>query len=106
MEIDIRNMEAGYGPKKILHDINLHLEGPGLTCIIGPNGVGKSTLIKCMNKLLVPRSGTVTINGKDVSEMSRKEVANIISYVPVQSEDVFSMPVFDTVLIGRANKGK
>ncbi len=106
MRIDIEHMDAGYGSKKILQDIELHLEGPGLTCIIGPNGVGKSTLIKCMNKLLSPMSGSVRINGKDISEMSRKEVSEIISYVPVQSDDVFSMPVFDTVLIGRANKGR
>ena len=106
MRIDIEHMDAGYGDKKILHDIDLHLEGPGLTCIIGPNGVGKSTMIKCMNKLLTPTSGTVKINGNDVAEMNRKEIANIISYVPVQTDDVFAMPVFDTVLIGRANKSK
>ncbi len=105
MRIDIDNMDAGYGDKKILHEIDLHLEGPGLTCIIGPNGVGKSTMIKCMNKLLTPQSGTVRINGKDVNEMTRKEIANVISYVPVQTDDVFAMPVFDTVLIGRSNKG-
>ncbi|MBR2255064.1 MAG: ABC transporter ATP-binding protein [Candidatus Methanomethylophilaceae archaeon] len=105
MEIDIENMDAGYGTTKILQGIDLHLEGPGLTCIIGPNGVGKSTLIKCMNKLLTPTAGTVKVNGRDVKEMTRKEIAEIISYVPVQSDDVFAMPVFDTVLIGRANKG-
>lgn len=106
MRIDIENMDAGYGDKRILHGIDLHLEGPGLTCIIGPNGVGKSTMIKCMNKLLTPTSGTVKVNGRDVKEMSRKEIANVISYVPVQTDDVFAMPVFDTVLIGRANKSK
>jgi iron complex transport system ATP-binding protein len=106
MRIDIENMDAGYGDKKILHGIDLHLEGPGLTCIIGPNGVGKSTMIKCMNKLLTRTSGTVKVNGRDVKEMSRKEIANVISYVPVQTDDVFAMPVFDTVLIGRANKSK
>jgi len=106
MRIDIENMDAGYGDNKILHGIDLHLEGPGLTCIIGPNGVGKSTLIKCMNRLLTPTSGSVRINGKEVSEMNRKEIANLISYVPVQTDDVFAMPVFDTVLIGRANKSK
>ncbi|TQS78691.1 MAG: hypothetical protein A3205_09185 [Methanomassiliicoccales archaeon Mx-03] len=90
----------------ILRDINLTLEGPGLTCIIGPNGVGKSTLVKCLNKLLTPQSGRVLVNDRDVAEMSRKEIAEIVSYVPVQMDDLFSMPVFDSVLIGRANKSK
>lgn len=106
MKIEIEHLDAGYGSKDILHDVNLCLEGCGLTCIIGPNGVGKSTLIKCINKLLEPKSGTVRINGRDVKEMTRKEISELIAYVPVQTEDVFSMPVFDTVLIGRANKSK
>lgn len=92
--------------KKILHNINLTLDRPGLTCIIGPNGVGKSTLIKIINKLLIPSSGFVSINGKDVKEMSRKEIAELIAFVPVGFTDVFSMNVVDTVLIGRHNKNK
>ncbi len=104
MRIDIEGLEAGYGKEPILNGIDLHLEGPGLTCIIGPNGVGKSTLVKCMNRLLEPTAGKVSVNGRDVREMDRKDIAEIVSYVPVQSEDVFAMPVFDTVLIGRANK--
>lgn len=106
MRIDIENMDAGYGGDRILQGIDLHLEGPGLTCIIGPNGVGKSTLVKCINRLLDPISGKVSINGRDIKEMTRREIAETVAYVPVQSEDVFAMPVFDTVLIGRANKSK
>ncbi len=106
MRIDIEGMSAGYGGSEILKGIDLHLEGPGLTCIIGPNGVGKSTLVKCMNKLLEPTAGKVSVNGRDVKEMTRKEISEAMSYVPVQSEDVFSMPVFDTVLVGRANRSR
>lgn len=106
MKIEIHGLCAGYGDRTILHDIDLVLDRPGLTCIIGPNGVGKSTLIKCMNKLLEPTSGTVTIDDRDVSEMTRKEISEVISYVPVQTEDLFSMPVFDTVLVGRSNRSR
>ena len=106
MKIEIENMTAGYGDYTILRNINLSLEGPGLTCIIGPNGVGKSTLVKCMNKLLEPQAGRILLNGRDLKGMDRKEVAEIVSYVPVQMEDLFAMPVFDTVLIGRANKSR
>ena len=60
MRIQMNNVDFSYGGgKQILHDINLDLDGPGLYCIIGPNGVGKSTMIKCMNKLLTPNSGSV-----------------------------------------------
>lgn len=86
---------------KILDNINLDLEGPGLMCILGPNGVGKSTMIKCMNKLLRPSSGAVFLDGVNVADMTQKEVAAKIGYVPVHSEDVFSLTVAETVMIGR-----
>lgn len=89
---------------KVLHDINLDISEPGLYCILGPNGVGKSTLIKCMNKLLEPTSGQVLIDGKDVKDMTLKEVSEFIGYVPVKTQDMFSMPVIDTILMGRHNK--
>lgn len=105
MRIQMNNVDFSYGGgKQILHDINLDLDGPGLYCIIGPNGVGKSTMIKCMNKLLTPNSGSVMLDGEDVSKMTAKQVAEKIAYVPVSSEDVFSMTVFETILIGRGNK--
>ncbi len=105
MRIQMEDVSFSYsGGKQILHDINLDLDGPGLYCIIGPNGVGKSTMIKCMNKLLTPTSGKVFLDGEDVSTMSSKQVAEKIAYVPVSSEDVFSMTVFETILIGRGNK--
>ena len=67
-----------YGDAPILKDIDLEFDGPGLYCIIGPNGVGKSTLIKCMNGLLEPTSGRVMVNGRDVSECSVKELSKEI----------------------------
>lgn len=91
---------------EVLHDINLELDGPGLVCIIGPNGVGKSTLVRCIDKLLQPTSGTVSINGVDVQEMNLKEISSEIGYVPAFANDLFAMPVIDTILIGRHNHQK
>ncbi|MCQ2078452.1 MAG: ABC transporter ATP-binding protein [archaeon] len=105
MRIQMQNVNFGYTHDNlILHDINLDREGPGLYCIIGPNGVGKSTMIKCINRLLHPSSGTVLLDGEDVSRMHMRDVARKIGYVPVHTDDVFSMTVFETVLIGRANR--
>lgn len=71
-----------------------------------PGRVGKSTLIRCMNGLLKPSSGSVAVNGKDIGEYSANDLSEFIRYVPVTSPDCFSMPVSDTVLIGRYRRNK
>ncbi|MBQ8179195.1 MAG: ABC transporter ATP-binding protein [Candidatus Methanomethylophilaceae archaeon] len=104
MEIELRGVGFGYSSERmVLRDIDLRLQGPGLVCIIGPNGVGKSTLVKCMNGLLKPTEGEVLLNGRNLSEYTPKEVSMTIGYVPASTNDVFSMPVIDAILIGRHN---
>jgi len=87
----------------VIQNINLKLDGPGLICIIGPNGVGKSTLIKCINKLLSPNSGDVYLDGINVKNIRTKALAKDMAYVPVSSQDCFAMSVVDSILIGRHN---
>ena len=101
MEIKFNDMSFAYGSVKVLNDINLSIGTSELTCILGPNGVGKSTLMYCMNKLLEPTSGSVTIDGRDIKEIPLRDMAKIMSFVPHAEEAVFSMSVMDTVLMGR-----
>lgn len=101
MELDMSNVSFGYGDTEVLRDICLHLDEPGLVCIVGPNGVGKSTLIKCINKIIHPKEGVVLVDGHDISDVSPKELAKVVGYVPVTSNDAFPMTVMDTVLMGR-----
>lgn len=102
MRIKIDGMEFGYSSVPVLKDIVLDLEGPQFVTIIGPNGVGKSTLIHCMNKVLKPSKGTVLVNDQDVSDMKLRDIAKIIGYVPYTSSDTFPLSVVDTVLMGRS----
>lgn len=103
MKIDLCELGFSYSPKSaVLKDINMVLEEPGLVCIIGPNGVGKSTLVKCINKIHTATEGEVLINGTDNREMSYKELSKVIGFVPASSNDGFAMSVLDTVLMGRA----
>lgn len=104
MKLEIQDLDYSYrGGIDVLHGIDLELDGSGLTCIVGPNGVGKSTLIKCMNGLLKPTSGSIRIDGRDVSTFRRKELAMTVGYVPPKTTDLFSIPVMDAIMVGRHN---
>lgn len=102
MEIKFENMKFGYSEDAvILNGIDLTISGPQFISIIGPNGVGKSTLIHCINKILTPTSGEVYLNGKNVKEYSLRDMAKEIGYVPYKSQGVFPMLVVDAILLGR-----
>ena len=101
MKVTISGLEFGYSSSPVLKDVNLEVNGPQLISIIGPNGVGKSTLIHCINKILSPTKGVVMINGEDVSGISIKEMAKKVGYVTYATSDAFPLSVVDTVLMGR-----
>lgn len=104
MIIELEDLEFGYDPSKpVLRDISERLDKPEFICIMGPNGVGKSTLIHCINKILKPTGGKVLLDGRDVADMRLKEVARDIGYVPASSEDSFPLTVVDTVMVGLQN---
>ncbi|MCQ2078854.1 MAG: ABC transporter ATP-binding protein [archaeon] len=97
--VEIESLSFSYGSNPILKDICLRLEGSKLVCIIGPNGVGKSTLIKCINGLHSPTSGVVRVDGRDVQEYSTREIAEKVGYVPAASSMSFPMSVIDSILV-------
>lgn len=104
--IEIESLSFGYGKTRVLNEINLRFDEPGLYCIIGPNGVGKSTLVKCINGLLKPTSGRIRVNGKETTEYSVKELSEEIAYVPASSSSAFPMSVIDSVLLGRESSSR
>lgn len=101
MQLKIDGLEFGYSSVPVLKDVTLDLTGPKFVSILGPNGVGKSTLIHCINKILEPTGGAVLIDGKDVKDYTVKEMAKEIAYVPYSANDSFPLSVVDTVLMGR-----
>jgi len=105
--ISVQNLNFGYGSgSKVLNDINFDIDEPGFVCIIGPNGVGKSTLIKCISGHIKPTSGSVRIFGRNVADYKLNELSKIIGYVPVVTSDFNVLTVLDTVLIGRYSHQK
>lgn len=101
MRLIIDGIEFGYSSTPVLRDITLDASGPQLLSIIGPNGVGKSTLIHCINRILSPTKGTVFIDGEAVNSISLKDLAKKVGYVPYSANDAFPLSVVDTVMMGR-----
>ncbi len=101
MSLELEGLGFKYGGHRVLHDISFSIDQPQLLCVLGPNGVGKSTLIHCINRILTKTEGAVRVNGKDVGDYTLKELARITGYVPYSSSDAFPMTVVDTVLLGR-----
>lgn len=92
--------------KWILKDINFHLGSGCFMGILGPNGAGKSTLLKCLNGIYGFVKGNTTLFGKNMANLSIREVARQIAYVPQYTDARFPCSVFDMVLMGRIPYGR
>jgi iron complex transport system ATP-binding protein len=101
--ISVSGLRFSYGLGFELHDISLTVGQGSVTTLLGPNGCGKTTLLKCMNALLTPGEGMVMINGKDVFKMGRGELARLAGFVPQSHTPSFSYSVGDVVLMGRVS---
>ena len=101
MSIRAENLGVCYGDRVVWKGINISIDQPGLVSILGPNGVGKSTFMYTINRILAPTEGAVYLDGEDVQKMDYKKIAKKIAYVPQSSNETFSMTVMDTVLMGR-----
>lgn len=88
----------------ILNNINASIVPGQLITLLGPNGVGKSTLLNCITGLLSPKSGEVLLNGKRIEALSRKMIARSIAYVPQKSAVSFDYSVLEFVVMGRTSQ--
>ncbi len=100
MRLSIQNIEFGYGRDRVLDNISLELNASEIVAVCGPNGVGKSSLIKCISLILNAR-GRICIDGRDIKKMNKRDLARKIGYVPQYIPNVFSLTVFEMVLMGR-----
>ncbi len=98
--LDVAGVSFEYRCDPVLSDVSVGVARGEILAILGPNGVGKSTLLKCMNLILKPKTGSILLNGKDLLRMSGPEVARSVGYVAQRNESA-RMTVFDTVLLGR-----
>ena len=101
MILNIKDLSCGYGKKTIVSNFNASLHSGEVLCLLGPNGVGKTTLFRTILGTLPAQSGTVEVDGKDLRSFSKKEFAKVISYVPQAHTPPFPFKVIDVVVMGR-----
>ena len=90
-----------FGGLKAVDDFSLTIGKTEIAGLIGPNGCGKSTMMRCINRLHDTSSGDILIDGESVLSKSPAEVAKLVSNVPAELRASFGLTVFETVMLGR-----
>ncbi len=92
----------GSQTRVVAENLSINLALGEVLCLLGPNGAGKTTLFKTLLGLLPLLGGKVTLNGRDAADLSRRDIAREIAYVPQAHALEFSYTAFDLVLMGRS----
>lgn len=99
--IDVEHLHAGYGREQVVRDVSLRLAPGETVALLGPNGCGKTTLLKTLCAIHPPLAGSVRVDGLDLATLSAPARARRIAYVPQQHRLVFAYSVLDVVMMGR-----
>ena len=106
--LSIKGLYKEYRPgEPVLKNINLEIEASGLTAIIGPSGTGKSTLIRCINRLIDPTAGQIKLRGEDLAQLKGKSLREArcrIGMVFQEYNLVERLTVMENVLCGKLGK--
>lgn len=102
MKLEMRKGSFAYTQRNVFEDINLEVKDREFLCILGPNGCGKTTLLKCLAGMMKLKCGEVLLDGQKIAAMKRSQVAARIGYVPQEQETTFPFTVQQMVLVGRA----
>ena len=99
MLLEIQNVSGGYGNGDIVKHVSCNADEGEILCLAGPNGCGKTTLFRLLLGSLPRTGGHIFINGRDTAQMSQKEMANLIAYIPQYHTPVFDYTVLDVCLL-------
>lgn len=100
MAISVEQVSFSYGEHAVLHDVSFSVEPGELLAILGANGVGKSTLFRCMLGLLPHYRGAVTLDGQEMRTLTRRQIARAVAYIPQAASPAFDFTALDVALMG------
>lgn len=101
MTIEARDLDCGYGRKPVLKKFNAAVSLGEIFCLLGPNGVGKTTLFKTILGFLPLLGGEILLDGRNIRSFSLREFARRIAYVPQFHIPPFAFSALDVVVMGR-----
>ena len=102
MLLEVRDLACGYNPRKpVVRNVSFQLDAGDVMSILGPNGVGKTTLFKTVLNLIRPLAGTVCVEGADTAKWSPRQISSVFSYVAQSHVPNFPYLVKDIALMGR-----
>jgi iron complex transport system ATP-binding protein len=101
MILELRDLTCGYGRRVVLSRVNLTVAPGENLCLLGPNGVGKTTLFRTILGAIEPLHGEVLVDGRSILGQSRRHRARLMAYVPQAHTAPFPFHVLDVVLTGR-----
>lgn len=99
--IELEHIQVSYGKREILRDIDATVAPGRITAVMGPNGCGKTTLLRCIGGLLEPTAGSIKIDGQEVGSYTARALAQKVAFVRQQAQTDFEFSAFETVLMGR-----
>lgn len=101
MILDVKNVHSYYGKSHVLQGVDMALEPGQMVCLLGRNGVGKSTTLKSIMGLLTPEQGSVSFKGNDIQGRQPFEIARLgLGYVPEERRIFKNLTVHENLLIG------
>jgi iron complex transport system ATP-binding protein len=104
--LEVHGLSFAYGEQNILNGISFTTYAGDLVALLGPNGVGKSTLFRCILGFLKGYTGSISLAGKDIRQLSALQLARMVAYIPQSSTQVFDYTVLELVLLGVAPRLK
>lgn len=100
--IDVEHVSFSYDKRKaILDDVSFSIGRGEVFGVLGPNGTGKTTIIKCINRILKPDAGEIRFDGRSIRTMKQRDIAKIMAYVPQYMSSFFNLTVVEAVMMGR-----
>ena len=100
--LTVENLQAGYGDKRVLENVTLEVAAGQFLGLLGPNGCGKTTLLRAIRGTLPPQGGCVRLEGRDLQSISKQSLARTMAYLPQDLVVELDFTVRELALMGRS----